>query len=119
MGSANYDYRCKLVRWIDGDSCVLDIDLGFGLTKRETVRLAGSDAPEMHGQDKLAGEAALAFVISLVPVGELVTARTYKPSRSEDRYGRWLADVFLDLLTTVSSRMIEAGHAVPYFGGRR
>ena len=42
-----YEYRCKLIRVIDGDTMDIDIDLGFGVwLKGERVRLYGIDTPE-------------------------------------------------------------------------
>ena len=41
-----YEYNCKIVRVIDGDSIVVDIDLGFGLwIHGESIRLFGVDCP--------------------------------------------------------------------------
>ena len=35
-----YEYRCKVVKVIDGDTVDVDIDLGFGVwLKKERVRL--------------------------------------------------------------------------------
>ena len=42
-----YEYRVKeVVRVIDGDTVDLILDLGFGLFKKERVRIAGVDTPE-------------------------------------------------------------------------
>lgn len=43
-----YFYRFKPVRVLDGDTVEGDLDLGFRLTQRVHVRLAGYDAPETH-----------------------------------------------------------------------
>jgi hypothetical protein len=49
-----YEYNCKIVRVIDGDSIILDIDLGFGLwIHGESIRLYGVDCPECRSRDKL------------------------------------------------------------------
>ena len=41
-----YEYRCKVVRVIDGDTVDVDIDLGFGVwLHKERVRLYGIDTP--------------------------------------------------------------------------
>jgi len=46
-----YEYSCKIVRVIDGDSIILDIDLGFGLwIHGERIRLYGIDTPECQNQ---------------------------------------------------------------------
>ena len=42
-----YEYAIqKVVKVVDGDTIDIIIDLGFDLTKKERVRLAGIDAPE-------------------------------------------------------------------------
>ena len=47
-----YEYRCKVVRVIDGDTVDVDIDLGFGVwLHKERVRLYGIDTPESRTRD--------------------------------------------------------------------
>ena len=47
-----YEYKIKeVVKVVDGDTVDLNIDLGFNLTKKERVRLAGIDAPEVAGHE--------------------------------------------------------------------
>ena len=41
-----YDYSAVLRRVIDGDTYVLDIDLGFHVWTTQHIRLAGIDCPE-------------------------------------------------------------------------
>jgi endonuclease YncB( thermonuclease family) len=41
-----YEYAAKLVRIIDGDTFVAQLDLGFKIHKIETVRLSGINTPE-------------------------------------------------------------------------
>ena len=42
-----YEYAVKkIVKVVDGDTIDILIDLGFDLTKKERVRLAGIDTPE-------------------------------------------------------------------------
>ena len=37
-----YEYRCKLIKVVDGDTVDVDIDLGFGVwLKKERVRIMG------------------------------------------------------------------------------
>ena len=44
-----YEYRCKIVRVVDGDTVDVDIDLGFGIwMHKERVRLYGIDTPESY-----------------------------------------------------------------------
>ena len=47
-----YEYRCKILRVIDGDTVDVDIDLGFGVWMlKERVRLFGFDTPESRTRD--------------------------------------------------------------------
>ena len=42
-----YEYKCKIVRVVDGDTVDVDIDLGFGVwMNKERIRLHGIDTPE-------------------------------------------------------------------------
>ena len=48
-----YEYNCKIVRVVDGDTVDVDIDLGFGIwKKKERIRLYGIDTPESRTSDK-------------------------------------------------------------------
>jgi len=107
------EYPAKLVRVIDGDTVVLDVDLGFHVTIRETFRLYGVNAPEMRGEDKGAGQAAKAFVEQWFATKTNPVASTYKP-RPQDKYGRWLVDVWdsPEAYTALNDALVAAGHAV-------
>ena len=41
----------KVVKVVDGDTIDAVIDLGFDLTKKERIRLAGIDTPESRTRD--------------------------------------------------------------------
>ena len=42
-----YEYKCNVVKVVDGDTVDVDIDLGFGIwMKDERVRIMGIDTPE-------------------------------------------------------------------------
>ena len=48
-----YNFRVtKVNRVVDGDTIDVTIDLGFDLTKKERVRIAGVDTPEKRTRDK-------------------------------------------------------------------
>ena len=47
-----YEYAIKeIVKVVDGDTIDIVIDLGFNLSKKERVRLAGIDTPESRTRD--------------------------------------------------------------------
>jgi endonuclease YncB( thermonuclease family) len=47
-----YEYRCQILRVVDGDTADIDIDLGFGVwMRKQRVRLYGVDTPESRTRD--------------------------------------------------------------------
>ena len=47
-----YQYRCQILRVVDGDTVDIDIDLGFGVwMRKQRVRLYGVDTPESRTRD--------------------------------------------------------------------
>lgn len=117
-------YEAQLVRVVDGDTIVCDIDLGLNTWARaQYVRLAGINAPEKTGLTKEAGLEATAYLTAvLVPFATrlwLVTTAYHE----YEKYGRVLAYVFTDdpfaltdplLEESVNSQMVENGYAVSY-----
>lgn len=123
-----YEYRCKVLKVIDGDTVDVDIELGFGvILSDERVRIMGIDTPESRTSDKvedLFGEAAKARVKELLS-GEVIL-KTEVSKNGEDmkgKFGRVLGDFIVEdhngedrMLTDI---LIEEGHAVAYFGGSK
>lgn len=109
-----YKYQATVRRWVDGDTVDVDIDLGFGLIySNQRLRLYGIDAWESRTRDldeKEKGLAATAFVNEVAPVGSKITVVTYK----EGKYGRILAEIFLDDYTNLNKLLTEKGHAERY-----
>ena len=47
-----YEYKCKMVKVVDGDTIDVDIDLGFGVWMRnQRIRMHGIDTPESRTRD--------------------------------------------------------------------
>ena len=56
-----YEYRCRVIKVIDGDTVDVDIDLGFDIVLRdERVRIMGIDTPESRTRDKVEKKCGLA-----------------------------------------------------------
>lgn len=106
-----YDYKALVKRVIDGDTYVLDVDLGFYMTYEVHCRLAHINCPEVSTPE---GVAAQQWAKANVE-GKQVVAITYKTA---DKYGRWLAVITLDNVD-INQKMIDMGMAVPYEGGAR
>jgi len=49
-----YEYHAKVTQVVDGDTIVVDIDLGFNVVlANQSVRLLGVDTPESRTSDKV------------------------------------------------------------------
>ena len=84
-----FEYNCKMVRVVDGDTVDVDIDLGFGVwLRKQRIRLYGIDTPESRTSDdveKVYGLAAKDFLIKWTNAGDL-TLKTFKDGKG--KYGR-------------------------------
>ena len=117
MPNKSYSYLAKVVRWVDGDTVWLDVDLGFRVNSVTDFRLYGIDTPE-RGEGWY--REATDFANQCAPVGSTVHVISYK---DPDKYGRWLAEVTplgdFGSIPSVNNRLINAGLAKPYFGGTK
>jgi len=109
-----YRYAATITDWHDGDTAHVDVDLGVRVHWRGSLRCAGYNAPELYGDQKAAGEAATAYVESLVPAGSTVylNSLAFESGGNEDHFGRLLAAVTLADGRDLCKLMIDSGHAV-------
>jgi micrococcal nuclease len=120
-----YEYKCKILRVVDGDTVDVDIDLGFGVwMHKERVRMMGIDTPESRTRDlveKAFGLASKDRLKELLPVGSMSILKTEIDKSGEDKkgkFGRILGDFFIED-KRATDILIEEGHAVAYFGGSK
>ena len=114
-----YQYSATVIRWIDGDSVILDIDCGFDLAlKGQNVRLMGIDTSETRGGTpdlKWLGNLAKQFCIEAAPVDSRVTIKTYLDKKG--KFGRILADIYLeDNQVSINETLKLERLAVDYHG---
>jgi len=118
-----YEYQCKIVRVVDGDTTDVDIDLGFGVwLKKQRIRFYGVDTPESrtsNKEEKVYGLAAKHFVENYLPKGSTQVLRTRKDGVG--KYGRILGEFVVfdgskDMETTLNKLLIDTHNAVAYFG---
>ena len=126
-----YEYRCKVVKIVDGDTVDVDIDLGFGIVlKDERVRIMGIDTPESRTRDLvekkfgLASKAKLKELLKGKPV--LKTQINKNGEDMKGKFGRILGDFIVEdgyggykngsLVTKI---LINEGYAVKYMGGSK
>ena len=111
---------------LDGDTIDVTIDLGFDLSKKERVRIAGVDTPEKRTRDleeKELGsdatnwlkdklEGAIAGDDDLIIRTELVGGM--------GKYGRLLGWLYIgDSVLSLNEQMITEGYAWAYDGGTK
>lgn len=118
-----YEYSCKILRVVDGDTVDVDIDLGFGVwMHKERVRIYGLDAPESRTRDKVEkvfGKYAKQCVKDWLPVGSRQTLVTERDKSG--KYGRILGrfkiyDSKEDREMFMEEWMIREGIGVAYTG---
>lgn len=112
-----HEYKCKILRVVDGDTVDVDIDLGFGIwMHKERVRLLGIDTPESRTRDKEEkrfGLLSKEYVKSHYPVGSMAILRTHKDKTG--KFGRILGElVWKD--STINKIMVDEHYAVLYNG---
>ena len=118
-----FEYKCTIVKVIDGDTVDVDIDLGFGVWfKKQRIRFYGIDTPESRTRDleeKKYGLVAKAFVEAHLPVGSIRTLTTVKDKAG--KYGRILGkfkayDSYIDAWVNLNQWMIIKHLGVEYHG---
>jgi micrococcal nuclease len=116
-----FEYRCKLVKVVDGDTVDIDIDLGFGVwLNDQRVRLYGVDTPESRTRDpeeKKYGLAAKQFVINFLDDKDLILKT--KVYDAKGKFGRILGEIWRTTNyadKSVNEYLIEKHHAVAYHG---
>ena len=116
-----YTYFVKSVdRVVDGDTIDIIIDLGFDLTKKERVRLAGIDTPEKrtkNPKEKEMGYQATEFLeMHLMEASKLIVK-----TEKEGKFGRMLGWLYKSEEDTMSINqiMIDKGYAWAYDGGTK
>lgn len=116
-----YEYRCKVVKIVDGDTVDVDIDLGFGVwLKKERIRMFGIDTPESRTRDldeKKYGLMAKEFITKMLDDPNGIVLKTHKDA--EGKFGRILGELWrtTDLADrSINQIMIEKHHAVSYYG---
>lgn len=120
--SKMYNYACKIISWLDGDTADVEIDLGFHIGLRERVRVDGINSPEIHSKDadeKRHGVEAKQAAEAYASPGTMVLIQTAKAGRFQEKFGRWLAKITLVDGTDFATRMIAGGFAKEYHGEKR
>ena len=115
-----YEYAIKeIVKVVDGDTIDIVIDLGFNLSKKERVRLAGIDSPESRTKDleeKELGLESKEFLKRRLEDGKASGLRV--KTEKDGKYGRMLGWIYCGE-TNVNTEMVDRGYAWFYNGGSK
>lgn len=94
----NNRYRATVLRWLDGDTIKLSVDLGQGVFIVGKYRLARIDAPEIKRYkgvtlaEKKRGLKLKEQLEDLIPEGSKIEISTYR----KGKYGRYTIDIWLE-----------------------
>ena len=117
-----FDYQCKLLRVVDGDTIDVNLDLGFNVWHRARVRMLGIDTPESRTrnlEEKALGLASKARLKELLKGSKLEIQCT----KEKGKFGRvlgivWATDKAGNRIDCNTQLCVE-GHARPYHGGKK
>jgi len=116
----------KINKVVDGDTIDVTLDLGFSLTKKERVRIAGVDTPEKRTRDKeekILGIDATNWMkeklTETIKGDEELTIRT-ELKGGVGKYGRLLGWLYVgESDISLNEQMIDEGYAWEYDGGTK
>ena len=114
-----FEYGCKIVKVIAGDTVDGDRDVGFGIwIHKERIRLWGIDTPESRTRDleeKKYGLLAKQMIEKWLPVNSIQTLVTVKDKAG--KFGRVLGQFKIDdPLLTINTWMVHNHYAAEYYG---
>jgi micrococcal nuclease len=117
-----YEYGIKIKRVIDGDTVVVDVDLGFGTWLMDKhVRIYGVNTPEKNTP---AGKAAQQYTITFMLEQNPETYRLTVKDHKADKYGRILGSITRLSYETIeatdlATKLLADGMGKPYFGVKK
>ena len=113
-----YNYSAQIIGVVDGDTIDAIVDLGFSVFSKIRFRLYGIDTPEKT--DKIPEVRELAKKATLFVTAQILGKTVTIQSVEKDKYGRWLAKVYLDKFTpTINEQLVSLGYAKAYFGDNK
>ena len=116
-----FKYNAVLDRVVDGDTLDAIIDLGFDTWKKTRIRFYGINTPESRTRDLEEKKRGLAAKDRLIEILKANDNKFVLQSHGVGKYGRCLGELFVETLgeTSVQETLINEGHGVAYFGGKR
>jgi len=117
-----YEYKATFKKVVDGDTLIVDIDLGFDIILgNQYVRLIGIDTPESKSKDRIEKTFGL---LSKKAVEDFMKAnekdnfiiQTILSDDNSDKFGRILGKIYNSNKVCLNDWLIKANYAVYYNG---
>ena len=103
-----YEYKATVTKVKDGDTLVLDIDLGFSIIyKNQVIRLARINTPETSTIEGM----SVKDIVTKLLLNKEVTIKTTKDKK--DKYGRYLVEINLEEVN-INDYLLANNYAVKY-----
>jgi micrococcal nuclease len=122
-----YNYNIEVTRVIDGDTVDCIIDLGFKISTKYRIRLAGIDTPETrttNAKEKIYGfEAKVRLQELLTEYTDandnlILNPQVSLKSHGLGKFGRVLGTLYVGDVD-INQRLIDEGFAIEYQGERK
>ena len=115
-----FEYKCTILRVVDGDTCDAYIDLGFDVSVMKRIRFMGVDTWESRTRDleeKKKGLAAKEFTKKMLEKNDCCFVIK---SHGVGKYGRVLGEIFIEgEEKSLNEILKDKGHAYEYHGGKK
>jgi micrococcal nuclease len=103
-------YNAKVIRWVDGDTLDIELDLGFKISMTKRIRLLGINAPEIK---TASGKKVKTFCEEYLPAGKEFIFKSYRDKKGG--YGRLLGTIFKQGSTkSLNELLLESKMALRY-----
>ena len=115
LSALDFVYPAKVERVIDGDTIVVDLQLGLGVVLDDQyIRFYGIDAWETRGEEREKGLEAKEYLEERLSKGKIeIEIRPEWGQHGKGSFGRWLGVVYVDGVN-VNAELVEKGYAEEY-----
>ena len=117
-----YTYKAKVLSVTDGDTMVVEINLGFNIKHELKIRLSRINTPEVYGIKKESPEYQKGLLASqftknfIASTNNIVMVTTFKDA--QEKYGRFLAEVWategVNKDLNLNEELLKSGNALLY-----
>ena len=110
-----YEYKCKLIKVVDGDTVDAMIDLGFNTWVKKRIRLHGIDCPEVRTRNKIEKAKGMAAKYKLEEILDESSGCFNLVSHGVGKYGRCIGEIRGANKSvhglTINETLVKEGHA--------